>query len=155
MVQISCSDRRRSATSRVRGVVELGDLAFASPTTQSRGAGEKLSRPMPFPVDQHTLRYEAEVHVVRAGECQKQLLGGRTASWPVQDGDLQVAQDVKIPHQQVDVLDRVFDGENAGVPGREQDDPVMGMVKAQISCVARPVADSRAENTGPDRQVFL
>src|SRR5439155_23120056 len=54
-----------------------------------------------------------------------------------------------------EVLDRVFDAENAGLPGREQDDPVMGMVKAQISCVARPVADLRAENTGPDRHIFL
>jgi hypothetical protein len=83
-------DRRALATSAARRVVELADLAFASPAAKSRGAGGKLPWPASFRFDHRTFCYEAKKDVGRSGERQKQLLGGGTASRPVQNRDLQV-----------------------------------------------------------------
>src|SRR3981081_4195292 len=100
----SYSNLGRGAASTVRRLVELAYLAFASPTAKSRGAGGKLSRPASLPFDRRAFRHEAEENVGGAGERQEQLLGGGTASRAVQDGDLQIPQNVGIPHQQIDVL---------------------------------------------------
>src|SRR6266508_1951801 len=104
---------RAASTARL---VELVDLALAAPAAKARGAGGKLPRPASPGLARHAFRDKAENNVGGPGERHKQLLGGGTTSRAVQDGDLQVPQHVPIPHQQIDVLDRVFDCEDAG-PG--------------------------------------
>jgi hypothetical protein len=99
--------------------------------------------------DARAFGHVAEQHIVRAGKCQENLVGGRAAARSMHDFHLRGLEEIRRLHHLIEALDRVFDRQHPGVVGRMQRQPMVGVVESDEGGVADPVADAAVKQRRP------